>query len=325
MPFSFGDFLSRMGGDQPLTADMSGLGGLGGVAQQIAAPEHKGMFGVKGTFRDILGGLGDAFLASAGQGPMYSKVRANEKLGDAMQGSPFGSDQMLMAVAQHDPNMAMEMYKQQQLGNYRNAMMTDRTNATSSRIAKNDAQMEEIFRKRAGGFGAAGMSRDDIIEYGKGKGLDWTNLKDLSDEEFNRWSTGNSMTTKDQIGAELNNRRFGETARHNQVTEGIGQQNADSNRTKAGASASQAGSAAALVPSKKKAYEASAGNTGANEEFTRSGLDQGAGRGVKPVRRRPGQAPAAPAKSSGGPPVGYKNKNGLTFKGGDPNDRRNWQ
>lgn len=47
-------------------------------------PERKGMFGLKGTGRDILGLLGDAFLVQGGAKPVYAPRREAERQGDAM-------------------------------------------------------------------------------------------------------------------------------------------------------------------------------------------------------------------------------------------------
>jgi hypothetical protein len=49
-------------------------------------PEHKGMFGVKGNLRDIIGGLGDAFLVQGGKKPVYAERKMQEQTGDAMEG-----------------------------------------------------------------------------------------------------------------------------------------------------------------------------------------------------------------------------------------------
>ena len=48
--------------------------------------ERKGMFGVKGTLRDILGTVGDAFLVQSGNNAVYGPQRDREKMGDALTG-----------------------------------------------------------------------------------------------------------------------------------------------------------------------------------------------------------------------------------------------
>lgn len=47
---------------------------------------RKGMFGVKGTLRDIIGTIGDAFLLQSGNKEQYAPVRRQERVGSAMYG-----------------------------------------------------------------------------------------------------------------------------------------------------------------------------------------------------------------------------------------------
>lgn len=46
--------------------------------------ERKGLFGVKGTLRDILGLIGDAFLVQSGNKPMYAPRRDEERKAEAL-------------------------------------------------------------------------------------------------------------------------------------------------------------------------------------------------------------------------------------------------
>lgn len=78
-------------------------------------PEHKGMFGVKGTLRDILGIIGDAYSGEN----RYANIRRQERMGDAARGfqdDPRGSIDRLNAEG--FAKEAMELYelhqKQQQ-------------------------------------------------------------------------------------------------------------------------------------------------------------------------------------------------------------------
>lgn len=71
--------------------------------------QHKGMFGVKGTLRNVLGVLGDAFLVQGGAKPVYAPQRQLEREGDAMAGytqSPRAAVERMTAV---NPTMAREM------------------------------------------------------------------------------------------------------------------------------------------------------------------------------------------------------------------------
>ena len=50
------------------------------------ASDRSGIFGAKGTLRDILGVLGDAFIIQSGNAPMYAPRRQQERMSDAMAG-----------------------------------------------------------------------------------------------------------------------------------------------------------------------------------------------------------------------------------------------
>ena len=72
----------------------------------VNAVQHKGLFGVKGTLRDILGFVGDSLLVGSGKDPFYGKTRQRERIGDAMAGftqDPNGAAERLTAI---DPVMA---------------------------------------------------------------------------------------------------------------------------------------------------------------------------------------------------------------------------
>ena len=74
-------------------------------------PQRKGMFGIKGTLRDILGTVGDAFLVQSGNKQVYAPQRAQERRSDAMAG--FTQDQMAAVerMAQEDPDTAIKLYE----------------------------------------------------------------------------------------------------------------------------------------------------------------------------------------------------------------------
>jgi hypothetical protein len=86
--------LQGMGGD-PSTLQQLGQEG-GGQPQEpvhdigsVESPEaRKGMFGIKGTFRDILGLVGDSLRGGSGASLLYTPHRQQEKYADAL-GSDF--------------------------------------------------------------------------------------------------------------------------------------------------------------------------------------------------------------------------------------------
>ena len=79
---------------------------------------HKGMFGIKGTLRDVLGILGDAMLAAGGRQAIYRPQRQQENLSDAMTGfgtaDPQTQQAILQRVAQVDPEAARQLAQQMQ-------------------------------------------------------------------------------------------------------------------------------------------------------------------------------------------------------------------
>lgn len=68
------------------------------------APERKGMFGLKGTLRDVIGTIGDAFLVNEGIDPLYMKRRQQERESDALAGftdNPLAAAERLAAAGNH--------------------------------------------------------------------------------------------------------------------------------------------------------------------------------------------------------------------------------
>lgn len=79
--------------------------------------DRKGMFGVGGTLRDVLGVLGDAFLVQSGNEPLYAPTREQERFSDAMAGSsvnPMAAYERAMGV---NPQGAMDFRKDYVTGN----------------------------------------------------------------------------------------------------------------------------------------------------------------------------------------------------------------
>jgi len=72
---------------------------------------RKGMFGVKGTLRDIIGTLGDAFLVQSGNKAVYAPQREKEKLASALYDFTENPTEALERVAAIDPNAALELYQ----------------------------------------------------------------------------------------------------------------------------------------------------------------------------------------------------------------------
>jgi hypothetical protein len=86
---------------------------------------RRGMFGMKGTLRDIVGTLGDAFLVQSGNKSVYAPQRERERQGDAM----FGASQDPMQAAERlaamgDVEGARQLIEQTQQNEYRQGSLS---------------------------------------------------------------------------------------------------------------------------------------------------------------------------------------------------------
>lgn len=72
--------------------------------------DPRGMFGVHGVPRDILGLLGDAFLVQSGHKPVYSAARQDEKEADAMGNFATDPLQAAQRLAAENPEAARDFY-----------------------------------------------------------------------------------------------------------------------------------------------------------------------------------------------------------------------
>lgn len=81
------------------------------------AAQHKGMFGTKGTLRDILGTVGDAFLIQSGNDPIYANQRQRERAADAMTGfsrDPVAAAERMAGVNPEFAGKMLDNYGEQQ-------------------------------------------------------------------------------------------------------------------------------------------------------------------------------------------------------------------
>lgn len=111
------------------------------------APAHKGMFGIKGTLRDVLGLVGDAFLVQSGNNPVYRPTRQRERISDALIGMGPGQERDAIARAMAvDPEVGMPLFKDWQ------SRMSDEAKTesiTKSRQATNQIQKIKLAQQWA--------------------------------------------------------------------------------------------------------------------------------------------------------------------------------
>jgi hypothetical protein len=94
----------------PALAALTASPGGNDLPASSPAPQHKGLFGIHGTLRDIIGGLGDAFLVQSGNKPLYSIQRQQEKEGDAMRDFVSNPLAAVQRLAQENPELAAKIY-----------------------------------------------------------------------------------------------------------------------------------------------------------------------------------------------------------------------
>lgn len=75
-------------------------------------PEHKGLFGMKGTVRDVFGVLGDALMMANGMNPMYMQQRQNEAVSDAAGLMPYDPSRAVANISRIDPKLGAAYQKQ---------------------------------------------------------------------------------------------------------------------------------------------------------------------------------------------------------------------
>ncbi len=97
---------------------------------------RKGMFGVKGTLRDVLGVLGDAFLVQGGGKAIYQPQRERERAGDALFGFSQEPEQAIERLTAVNPELAAEVQNQYLQNQYQQGML-ESTNANRKDQANN--------------------------------------------------------------------------------------------------------------------------------------------------------------------------------------------
>lgn len=78
------------------------------------APARQGMFGTKGTLRDVLGILGDSLLVGNDRDRIYQPRRDSERRQDALSGFSQNPMAAIERLAQVDEKAAMDLYKEVQ-------------------------------------------------------------------------------------------------------------------------------------------------------------------------------------------------------------------
>lgn len=127
---------------------------------------RQGMFGVKGTLRDVLGVLGDTMLMASGEKAYYRPIRQNERAGDArlgVTGGPAARREAIERTAQIDPDAADKMMSAYDMDQYRTDNLASQDeNRKSLADARREAAVGKLVGLNASRFSAAGNDPNKI-------------------------------------------------------------------------------------------------------------------------------------------------------------------
>ena len=137
-------------GDYSLNNEDAVAGRADDIRKTEEASQRRGLFGMKGTLRDVLGVLGDAFLIQGGNAPIYAPIRRQERISDAMAG--FTEDPVAAAerVGYYDPKIGEDLYNNYETNLIRKAQAESL--AASRDVLNEDRRfkMEDNARKQIG-------------------------------------------------------------------------------------------------------------------------------------------------------------------------------
>ncbi len=266
------------------------------------APKRSGMFGTKGTFRDILGVLGDAFLMQSGNRAMYRPIRDKEKMADAMVGFTQNPQAAIERMANENPEMAAKMYEDWQNNQVKQAQMQSLQDTRNSQISEREYKKRQDFGNYAARVFAKANTPEKqaaaqrLIEArAKTEGINLQELginPTMSDDERSVLSAGD-MTVNQQEALPRRDRQL-------DISEGqlgVAQQNADSNRIRAnrppaGRAAPQPTDAALAAPLIQKMGKVGWKGLSSNEQEQLRSLGRSPDRGSRGKTKR--QPPALP-------------------------------
>lgn len=157
---------------------------------------REGKFGVKGTLRDVLGIVGDAFLVQSGNKAVYQPRREQEQMSDAMYGftdNPLQAIERLNAAGYGEQAAKLqEQYSQQDI---RRGTLQSQTADRQSRQADREFDNRDKGLNRIARWTAGGVPYDQLVKAAKGYGID--------EEELNGMGITPNMTQeqREQIGS----------------------------------------------------------------------------------------------------------------------------
>lgn len=197
--------------------------------KELGIEPRKGMFGIKGTLRDILGLVGDSFLVGGGGSAMYAPQREKERRSDAMAGASVDPDGAFERLNYYDAEGAatlMDQYGRRE--NAENSNLISAQNATrqqtDSDIDNRDKAMERIMRwvdaTKNNPNARASLFSDVIPKFLEGRGLTLDDLpfdQFMTDEDAAVISSGD-VTVNQARGLERRDRQLGISERNSDTS-----------------------------------------------------------------------------------------------------------
>ncbi len=245
-------------------------------------PAHKGLFGIHGTFRDILGILGDTL----GGTDIYRKTREQEKLADAYAGFNTDPSAAIERIAKINPVLAQKLYK-----DYTESQLT--AEEKRSTTAWNNNRAEGLVHDRLGAMAATAtpenwpLVREAMRDYAIGKKVTpLANIPDTFDPTFSDFYRQSAISAKDDRNLDIAEDRAADYGRN------VDSQIAGRKVTAlTAASRAYAGAAAAYRGSDKNEFD--------QTHSSKNRVGVGTGKGTTPAK-----TPTAP----------YVRQNGVLYK-----------
>lgn len=109
------------------------------VAKGLDPIQHKGLFGVKGTLRDILGLLGDSYLMANGRDPYYSPIRRGEIASAQLAGRYQNNEEENFI---NNPLLAIQRLAEEGYGDQAQSLYKDYTQNEATKAAQAQAKAQ---------------------------------------------------------------------------------------------------------------------------------------------------------------------------------------
>jgi hypothetical protein len=122
------------------------------IKETEEASDRRGMFGMKGTLRDVIGLVGDAFLVQSGNRPMYAPQRQGERISDAWAGASEDPIAAAERVGYYDAGMGQDLLQEAQQTQLRQQQQQSLAEGRQSLAEDRDFKQYEKARLMIGGL-----------------------------------------------------------------------------------------------------------------------------------------------------------------------------